>query len=158
MVDYCTIFTQTWINCLTFSSVFVVSWELNTPSASPINDIIIFIQDTGVDLGTGPFSLPSDGENVCHYLFQLFCLAVTFLKMSGFVPGRPVARGWGCTPKSAKRSTFRHKMGQKWGFWRRVKGWGSKSPLFGSKRSTFLGVPHLPKIDPGYGPGPWDAN
>ena len=31
-------------------------------------------------------------------------------------------------------------MGQKWGFCRRVRGWGLKSPLFWSKRSTFLGV------------------
>ena len=43
-------------------------------------------------------------------------------------------------PKYAKRTTFSHKMGQKWGFCRRVKGvtgWGSKSPLFRSKRSFF---------------------
>ena len=61
--------------------------------------------------------------------------------------GRPVrgGEGGGCRgcdapPKSAKRSTFSHKVYQKLGFCRRVKGgWGSKSLLFGSKRSTFLG-------------------
>ena len=43
-------------------------------------------------------------------------------------------------PKSAKRSTFSHKVGQKWGFCRRVRGGEvQKSPLFGSKRSTFSG-------------------
>ena len=44
-------------------------------------------------------------------------------------------------PKSAKRSTSGHKVGQKWGFCRRVYKGGEvqKSPLFGSKRSTFWG-------------------
>ena len=32
-----------------------------------------------------------------------------------------------------------------------LRGWGSKSPLFGSKRFTFGGSAS-PKIDPGYGP------
>ena len=56
---------------------------------------------------------------------------------------RPVVRGGagGAThhPKSPKRSTFSHKMGQKWVFCRRVKGdevqkvhfLGPKGPLFG---------------------------
>ena len=61
-------------------------------------------------------------------------------------------RGCNAPPKSAKRSTFSHKVGQKWGFCRRVWGWGSESPLFGSKRSTFWGFRTPPKIDPGYGP------
>ena len=52
---------------------------------------------------------------------------------------RPVARGCDAPPKSAKRSTFSHKVGQKWGFCRRVRGvrfkkvhfLGPKDPLFG---------------------------
>ena len=52
---------------------------------------------------------------------------------------RPVARGPVAPPKSGKRSTFGHKVGQKWGFVGGLRGWGSKSPLFGSKRSTFGG-------------------
>ena len=67
---------------------------------------------------------------------------------------KPIAKGCNAPPKSAKRSTFSHKMGQKWGFCRRVKGsevQKSKYPLFGFKRSTFLGS-CTPQIDPGYGP------
>ena len=42
--------------------------------------------------------------------------------------------------KSAKRSTLVTKLAKNaWGFCGRVKGWGSKSPLFGSKRSIFWG-------------------
>ena len=41
-------------------------------------------------------------------------------------------------PKSAKRSTFSHIMDQKLGFGKRVKGWGLKSPLFGSHASPKL--------------------
>ena len=40
-------------------------------------------------------------------------------------------------PQSGKRSTFGHKVGKKWGFLGELRGWGSKSPLFGAKRSTF---------------------
>ena len=58
------------------------------------------------------------------------------------------------TAQSAKRSTFTHKMGKKWGVCKRVKGdevqkvhfWG---PI---QKVNILGVPHPPKIDPGYGP------
>ena len=52
------------------------------------------------------------------------------------------------TPKSAKRSTFRYKVDQKWGFCRRVRG-------VSSKRSTFLESRTFPKfIEPktSYGP------
>ena len=47
-------------------------------------------------------------------------------------------------PQSAKRSTFSYKMGQNGVFVGGLRGWGSKSPLFGSKRSTFWGshTPH----------------
>ena len=65
---------------------------------------------------------------------------------------RPVARGYDTPPKSAKRSTFSYKMGQKWGFCRRVKGVRFKKSTFWVQKVHFLGVPHPPKIDPGYGP------
>ena len=55
-------------------------------------------------------------------------------------------------PKSAKRSTFSHKMGQKWGFCRRVKGVRFKKSSLWVQKVHFFGVPHPPKIDPGYGP------
>ena len=48
-------------------------------------------------------------------------------------------------PKSAKRSTFSHKVDRKnGGFGRRLKGECSKSPLLGSKRSRFGGSRTLP--------------
>ena len=58
---------------------------------------------------------------------------------------QPIARGCrglNASSKSAKRFNFNHKVNQKWGFcsWARGWGlWGSKSPLLGSKRSTFGG-------------------
>ena len=58
--------------------------------------------------------------------------------------GRPMSRGATHHPKSAKRSTFSHKMGKKWGFVR----W-----LRRPKRAIFFGGPHLPKMDLGYRPG-----
>ena len=71
---------------------------------------------------------------------------------------RPVARGCGgcdAPPKSAKRSTFSHKVGQKWGFCRRVRGVRFKKVHFlGPKGPLFWGPapPPKKKIDPGYGP------
>ena len=62
---------------------------------------------------------------------------------------RPVAVA---PPKSAKRSTFSHKVGQKWGFCRRVRGVRFKKVHFLGPKGPLLGVPHPPKIDPGYGP------
>ena len=63
-----------------------------------------------------------------------FMISVTYKSLP-----RPVARGvQGCNAlsKSAKRPTFSHKMGQKCGVCKRVKGRGSKSPLFGFGGST----------------------
>ena len=65
---------------------------------------------------------------------------------------RPVARGCDAPPKSAKRSTFSHKMGQKWGFCSGVEGVRFKKFTFWIQKVPFFGVPHPPKIDPGYGP------
>ena len=42
--------------------------------------------------------------------------------------------------KSAKRSTFSHKIGQKWVFVTGLRGRGSKRPLFGVQKVHFLGV------------------
>ena len=78
------------------------------------------------------------------------------METSNSVVPRPVARGcWGCDapPKSAKRSTFSHIMGQKLGFWWRVKGVRFKKSTFWVQKVHFFGVPHPSKIDPGYGPG-----
>ena len=55
-------------------------------------------------------------------------------------------------PKSAKRSTFCHKVGQKWHFCRRVIGVRFKKSTIWVQKVHFLGVPHLLRIDPGYGP------
>ena len=62
-----------------------------------------------------------------------------------------VVRGVRCAthPKSAKRSTFSHKMGQNRVFAGGSRWWGSKSPLLESKRSIFWSPTPL-KIDPGY--------
>ena len=51
------------------------------------------------------------------------------------IPGREGREGMHPF-KSAKRSTFNHKIGQKWSFCR---GWSSGNPILGSRRSTFLG-------------------
>ena len=71
---------------------------------------------------------------------------------SHFTTFRPVARG--CDPKSAKRSTFTHKMGQKWRFCRRVKGGGVrfKKSTFGVQKVHFWGVPPsiLATVGPDY--------
>ena len=100
--------------------------------------------------------------------FNFFLVAFFFffpvfyeLACQNISENRPVARGVrGCDapPKSAKRSTFSHKVGQKWGFCRRVKGGEvQKVHFLGSKGPLFWGpVPPPPpkkKIDPGYGPG-----
>ena len=96
----------------------------------------------------------------CFVLF-LFCFVFCLFDLFWNMVSRPVARGCGgCDappPQSAKRSTFSHKVGQKWGFCRRVRGGEvQKSPLFGSKRSTFGGSRTPTKINPGYGPdGIW---
>ena len=66
---------------------------------------------------------------------------------------RPVARGCDALPKSSNRSTFSHKICQKWGFCRRVKGvWFKKSTFWVQKVQSTFGVLH-PHIDPGYKPG-----
>ena len=68
---------------------------------------------------------------------------------------RPVARGVRGMMhhlKSTKRSTFSHKVAQKWGFCRRVKGGEGQKVHFLGPKGPLLGVPHLPKINPGYGP------
>ena len=84
-------------------------------------------------------------------------IKLSFLQICGYVKKerknhtsrllRPVAGGGGgggggdaegvMHPQSAKRSTFSHKMGLKWGFCRRVKGVRFKKSTFWSKRSTF---------------------
>ena len=48
-------------------------------------------------------------------------------------------QGVRCTPKSAKRSTLSTKWAKNGVFVGGLRGWGLKSPLFGSKRSTFGG-------------------
>ena len=73
-------------------------------------------------------------------------------------PGPQPGPGRGAThhPKSTRRSTFSHKVDQNWGFCSRVWGGGSEIqtvPFQDPKLGVhFLGVPLLPKIDPGYGP------
>ena len=78
-------------------------------------------------------------------MFRVFCLKKKIQKNTKWsrmcTVSRPVARGGGvrCNPpKSAKRSTFSHKVGQKWGFCRRVRG-------VRFKKVHFLGVPHPSK-------------
>ena len=52
-----------------------------------------------------------------------------------------------CTPsKSAKRSTFSHKVGQKWGFCKRVKGDEVQKVHFLGPKGPHFGVPPLPSI------------
>ena len=60
---------------------------------------------------------------------------------------RPVGGYGGCDApsKSVKRPTFSHKMGQKCGLCKRVKG-------MRFKKSTFWGPTPPPQINPGYGP------
>ena len=66
---------------------------------------------------------------------------------------RPVARGSATHyPISGKRSTFSHEVGQKLGFRTRVKEGELQKVHFLGPKGPLLGVPHLPKIDPGYGP------
>ena len=71
---------------------------------------------------------------------------------------RPVARGVcrGATHplKSAKRSTFSHKMGKKWGICKRVKGGEVQKVNFLGPKGPHFGGSAPPKINPGYGPGP----
>ena len=76
------------------------------------------------------------------------------LNWSGIVQSsRPVAGRWGnAPPKSAKRSTFSHKMGQKWGLCRRVKGGEVQKVHFLGPSGPFFGGPAPPIINPGYGP------
>ena len=49
----------------------------------------------------------------------------------------PPARRRRTPPKSAKRSTFSHKVGQKWSFRRRVRGWGLKKSTFWAQKVHF---------------------
>ena len=59
---------------------------------------------------------------------------------------RPVARGGTMQPpKSAKRSTSVHKMGQKWGFCRRVKGGEVQKVHFLGPKCPLFGVPPPPQ-------------
>ena len=83
----------------------------------------------------------------------MFLLWVTFIW--SIAQCRPVARGYDAPPKSAKRSTFSHKVGQKWGFCRRVRGVRFKKIHFFGPKGPLFGGPTLPpkKINPGYGPG-----
>ena len=58
-------------------------------------------------------------------------------------------------PLICQKSTFSHKMDQKWGVYRRVKGVRFKKSTLWVQRSTFWGPATTPPppIDPGYGPG-----
>ena len=61
-------------------------------------------------------------------------------------------RGMMHLPKSAQRSTFGGKMGEKLGVCKRVKGVRFKKSTFWVKKLHILGVLHPLKIDPGYQP------
>ena len=58
--------------------------------------------------------------------------------------------------KSGKRSTFSHKVGQKWvfvgGLWGRGGGGEVQEVHFLGPKGPLFGGPAPPKIDPGYGP------
>ena len=81
------------------------------------------------------------------FLFLFFCHTdnplFSFITHC-IIEGRPVARGCDPLPKSAKRSTIATEWAKNGVFVGGLRGWGSKSPLFGSKRSTF-GGPTSPK-------------
>ena len=62
------------------------------------------------------------------------------------------ARGVTYPPKSAKRSTFSHQMGKKWGVCKRVKGGEVQKVHFLGPKGPHFGGFCTPKIDPGYGP------
>ena len=59
-------------------------------------------------------------------------------------------QGCNAPPKSAKRPTFSHKMGQKWGFCKRVKGVRFKKSTFLVQKGPHFWGP-APPVDPGYG-------
>ena len=94
---------------------------------------------------------------MAFYIYQYSSASFTTFHFV-FLTIRPVARGVGVRgcdappPKSAKRSAFSHKVAQKWGFCRRVKGVKSKKSTFRVQKVHLLGVSHLPTINPGYGP------
>ena len=91
---------------------------------------------------------------MCTYV-RLPVLPLPLLLKNAHVQARSQGGCGGCDappPKSAKRSTFSHKMGQKWGFCRRVRGVRFKKVHFLGPKGPLFGGPAPPKIDPGYGP------
>ena len=94
---------------------------------------------------------------ICYNLIRLSCQifrSISYRKWHRFDAAFSslVARGCDAPPKSVKRSTFCNKVGQKWGFCRRVKGVRFKKVHFWVQKVHFFGILHLPKINPGYGP------
>ena len=86
-----------------------------------------------------------------HITPMLFCLLLFVyghgitqpsLFFSDIVVPRPVVVRR--TSQSAKRSTFSHKMGKKWGVCKRVKGVRFKKYTFWVQKVHILGVPHPP--------------
>ena len=90
---------------------------------------------------------PSECSWALHFTSVFSNLDLTSFKVLFTVPRdkcrvisqwtRPVAEG--VQIQICQKVHLWPQNGPKWGFCRRVRGWGSKSPLFGSKRSTFKG-------------------
>ena len=91
-------------------------------------------------------------KKVWQEVFYLFIYFFHFCQMWAIQARSQGVQGCDAPPLNLAKGPL---LGTKWGFCRRVRGWGSKSQFFGSNRSTFFGggVPYLPRFNPGFGPG-----
>ena len=87
-----------------------------------------------------------------HHSILQSCINAHVISVTKYSTARPVARGGGVQgvhppqKKSGKRSTFCHKVGQKWGFCRRVEGGEVQKVHFVGPKGPLLGGSAPPQI------------